>query len=58
MRAKLVFNSFLKFWEFKQMLSGKKLKASLRTRSIVGEYTDSEIKLAIHAYQANVKEAG
>ena len=56
MRVKLVFNSFLKFWEFKQIVGGKKLKASLRARSIIGEYTDSEIKLAVHAYQANVKE--
>ncbi|HUC82404.1 MAG TPA: hypothetical protein VMR70_15975 [Flavisolibacter sp.] len=55
MRVELVFKSFLKFWDFRQVLKGKNLKINLRHKTITGEYTETEIKLAQQAYDAKVK---
>jgi hypothetical protein len=58
MRVQLVFNSFFKLWYFKQIVNDKNFKTSLKNCSISGECTESEITLAVYAYQARVKEIG
>lgn len=55
MRVELAFNSFLKFWDYSQILKGKNLKINLRNKTITGEYTEAEVKLAEYAYNAKVK---
>lgn len=55
MRVELAFKSFLKFWDFRQVLKGKNLKINLKNKTITGEYTETEIKLAQYAYDATVR---
>jgi len=55
MRVQLVFNSFFKLWNFRQLCNRKKLKINFKTRSLIGECSEAEMELAIYAYEASVR---
>lgn len=51
---KIVFPSLLKLWDFKQVFRKRVLKTLCLRRSLICLCSDSEIELAIHAYDAKV----
>lgn len=56
-KVKIVFPSLLQFWDFKQIFRKRVLQTRCWRRSLVCLCSESEIELAIHAYNAKVINA-
>ena len=53
-KVKIVFPSLLQLWDFKQLFRKRVLKTFCLRRSLICLCSESEIELAIHAYNARV----
>jgi hypothetical protein len=56
MRVNIIFTSLLKLWDFMLLLQGRPLHTNFRKRILTCDCTESEIKLAQVAYQAQVEQ--
>ena len=55
-KVKIIFNSLIELWDFKQVLPKSVLQTMCMKRSLTCLCSEAEIELAIHAYHAKVEE--
>jgi hypothetical protein len=55
-KVNLVFRTLWELWDFKQVIKDHVTKTVFSKRVLVGELTEAEIELAIHAYHARAEK--
>ena len=58
MKVHLVFRTLWELWYFKNLTKDHITKTLFRKKSLVGNLTEAEIELAVHAYHARAERAG
>ena len=54
-KVKIIFNCRLKLWDFRQIIQKRVLQVILWKRSLICLCSETEIQIALHAYNARVE---